>query len=118
MAFQAQPASPVGVQLNSGMGRDTMAQMQRSDLFNLSKCKTWLADDTLSTYSKLFSQLWDIHGKVDNLVLSLVLYFLINKNQDTYVCALTFLKAKLDGIIFTLKEEPKKTRGRKNKIPS
>ncbi|KAJ9066737.1 hypothetical protein DSO57_1006664 [Entomophthora muscae] len=33
--------------------------------------KTWLADGTFSTCSKLFSQLWNIHGQVCNLVLSL-----------------------------------------------
>ncbi|KAJ9048334.1 hypothetical protein DSO57_1039736 [Entomophthora muscae] len=83
------------------------------DLCNLLNCKTWLADGTFFTCPKLFSQLWNIHGQVGNLVLPLVFFFLPNKKQETYVRALTILKAKLDEILPTIEEEPKETRGRK-----
>ncbi|KAJ9067744.1 hypothetical protein DSO57_1039738 [Entomophthora muscae] len=88
------------------------------DLCNLLKCKTWLADGTFSTCSKLFSQLWNIHGQVGNLVLPLVFFFLPNKNQETYVQALTILNAKLDEILLTIEEDPKDTRGHKKKFIS
>ncbi|KAJ9060422.1 hypothetical protein DSO57_1031050 [Entomophthora muscae] len=38
--------------------------------------------------------------------------------QETYVWALTILKAKLDEILPTIKEEPKETRGCKKKAQS
>ncbi|KAJ9086362.1 hypothetical protein DSO57_1039607 [Entomophthora muscae] len=88
------------------------------DLHNLLKCKTWLADGIFSTCPKLISQLWNIHGQVRNLVLPLVFFFLPNKKQETYVWALTILKAKLDEILPTIEEEPKETRRCKKKYIS
>ncbi|KAJ9080861.1 hypothetical protein DSO57_1039586 [Entomophthora muscae] len=88
------------------------------DLHNLLKCKTWLADGTFSTCPKLFSQLWNIHGQVGNLVFPLVFFFLPNKKQETYVRALTILNAKLDEILPTIEKEPKETRGCKKKAQS
>ncbi|KAJ9086476.1 hypothetical protein DSO57_1003810, partial [Entomophthora muscae] len=34
MAFQAQPASPVGVQLDSGMGHDTKTKFKRDKILS------------------------------------------------------------------------------------
>ncbi|KAJ9053502.1 hypothetical protein DSO57_1023542 [Entomophthora muscae] len=49
---------------------------------------------------------------------SLVFYLLPNKKQDTYVCALTILKTKLDEILPTLEKQPNETRGQKKKTIS
>ncbi|KAJ9077400.1 hypothetical protein DSO57_1017024 [Entomophthora muscae] len=57
----------------------------------------------------------NIHRQVGNLVLPLVFYFLPNKKQNTYLCALTILKTKLDEIFSTLEEEHKETRVQKKK---
>ncbi|KAJ9078215.1 hypothetical protein DSO57_1009134 [Entomophthora muscae] len=55
---------------------------------------------------------------VVGFVLPLVFLFLPNKKQETYACALTILKAKLDEILPTIEEDPKETRGCKKKAQS
>ncbi|KAJ9080718.1 hypothetical protein DSO57_1021999 [Entomophthora muscae] len=84
----------------------------------LLKCRAWLLNSTFPTFLRLFSQLWNIHRQIGSLVLYLVYYFLPEKNQDTYICALTILKNKLHEVLPIIEEEPMETRGRKKKTPS
>ena len=74
------------------------------------RCNTWLADATFSTCLKIFSQLWNIHGKIGDTVIPFAFFFLPNKEERTYVRALTILKERLDEVYEGMDKEPEKRR--------